>query len=274
MVYSRGSPTIFDIDRVSDDIGILAPLSLIRGADRVFFYSSKGFFMMTPTGQPAPIGKERVDRTFGADVDTGSFQLFVGAPSKASRVYWSYKSLAGQTGLFDKLLPYDWALDRWAPPIGVTGEFLAALAKPGLTLENLDAISGSVDALTFSRDDVSTAAIPHLAAVNAAHRLGFYNGAALEAILETPEQGVEARRMFVRGFRPITDAPAVFGAVRHRANVQTLAATTGETSVDAQGFCPQRIDTRYARAWLRIPAGTSWSFAMGVEPDVTPTGQK
>ena len=30
--------------------------------------------------------------------------------------------------------------------------------------------------------------------------------------------------------------------------------------------------TRYARARLRIPAGTPWSFAMGVEPDVTPTG--
>jgi hypothetical protein len=275
MVYSRGSPTIFDIDRVSDDIGILAPLSLIRGADRVFFYSSKGFFMMTPTGQPVPIGKERVDRSFAADVDTGSFQLFVGAADpKASRVYWSYKSLAGQTGLFDKLLPYDWALDRWAPPIAVSGEFLAALAKPGLTLENLDAISGSVDALTFSLDDVSTAAIPHLAAVNASHRLGFYNGAALEAILETPEQGAEARRIFVRGFRPITDAPAVFGAVRHRASVQAAAATTGETLVDAQGFCPQRIDTRYARARLRIPAGTPWSFAMGVEPDFVLTGER
>jgi hypothetical protein len=27
------------------------------------------------------------------------------ADPKASRVYWSYNSLAGQTGLFDKLLP-------------------------------------------------------------------------------------------------------------------------------------------------------------------------
>jgi hypothetical protein len=121
---------------------------------------------------------------------------------------------------------------------------------------------------------VSTAAIPHLAAVNGAHRLGFHNGGALEAVLETPEQGADARRIFVRGFRPITDAATVFGAVRHRASAQAASATSAESALDAQGFCPQRIDTRYARAKLRIPAGTAWTFAMGVEPDFTLTGER
>jgi hypothetical protein len=275
MIYAPGSPAVFHISRISDDHGILAPLSFVRDGDRMFYVSPEGFYRMTGTGAPEPIGKERVDRTFLADLDTGNLQLCIGAADpRTSRVYFAYKSLAGQTGLFDKILTYDWALDRWGPPIASLGEYLASLAKPGLTLENLNAISGSLDALTFSLDDVSTASIPNLSGVDGAHRLGFYNGAPLEAALETPEQALAGRRVLVRGFRPVTDAATAFGAMRHRATLGAVPTVTVEAVVNGDGLCPQRQDTRYARARLRIPAGTSWSFATGVEPDFIPTGQR
>lgn len=275
MIYAPGSPAVFHISRISDDHGILAPLSFVRDGDRMFFISPEGFYRMTGTGAPEPIGKERVDRTFLADLDTGNLQLCIGAADpRTSRVYFAYKSLAGQTGLFDQILTYDWALDRWGPPIASAGEYLASLAKPGLTLENLDAIAASLDALSFSLDDVSTAAIPNLSGVDAAHRLGFYNGPPLEAALETAERALADRRVLVRGFRPVTDATAMFGAIRHRATLGAAPVLTAETPIDATGRCPQRQDTRYARARLRIPAGTSWSFASGVDPDFVPTGQR
>ncbi len=91
MTYSRGSPTIFDIDRVSDDIGILGPMSLVREAATASCSTRRrDSMMMAPTGQPAAIGKERVDRTFKAALDTGALQLFIGASDpRDPRVYWA-----------------------------------------------------------------------------------------------------------------------------------------------------------------------------------------
>jgi hypothetical protein len=272
MTYAPGSPYVFQIDRIAEDKGIFAPLSLVRAGDRLFFCGNDGFHTIAPGGYPTPIGKERVDRTFFSDIDTGNLQLMIGAADpKASRAYWCYKSLSGSAGLFDRILVYDWMLDRWAP-VAAAGEYLTTLARPGLTLENLDTISGSLDALPFSLDDVSTASLAQLSGVNSAHRLGFFTGANLQAILETPEQGGDGRRIFVRGFRPVTDAGAVYGSVSRRETAQAAATYSGETPVNAQGFCPQRVSTRYARGKIRIPAGTSWTYAAGVEPDVAPEG--
>src|SRR5438874_1437369 len=101
MAYAPGSPVIFQIERIAEDHGILAPSSLVRDGDRVFYLASEGFYTMTATGTPEPIGKERVDRTFLADVDPANLQLLIGASDpRASRVFWSYKSVSGQTGLF------------------------------------------------------------------------------------------------------------------------------------------------------------------------------
>src|SRR5262249_951763 len=158
MIFAPGAPYVFQIKRVAQDKGIFAPLSLVRAGDRLFFYGNDGFYMILPGGYPVPIGKERFDRTFFGDVDAGQLHLVIGASDpRATRVYWTYKSLAGSASLFDKTLVYDYGIER-AALIVQSGEYLATLARPGLTLEGLDAISGSIDALTFSLDDVATSA--------------------------------------------------------------------------------------------------------------------
>jgi hypothetical protein len=141
MTYAPGNPIIFQIDRISEEKGIYAPLSLTRSGDRIFWVGVDGFKMLIPGGYPTPIGKGKVDTTFFADVDTNNLQLCIGASDPTdTRWFLAYKSKAGQAGLFDKLICYDWALNKFTP-IMTTGEYLATLAKPGLTLENLDAIA-------------------------------------------------------------------------------------------------------------------------------------
>src|SRR5262245_46760967 len=264
MIFVPGSPVIFNIERITEDKGLMAPYSLIRAGDKIFFLAPQGFQGMVATGAPAPIGKERFDRTFFADFDSGSIQLIIGAADPAqTRVYWAYKSSSGITGQFDKVLCYDYALDR-ASTIAMRGEYLASLARPGLTLENLDSISPSLDALPFSLDDVSTAALSKLSAVSTAHKLGFFTGANLEATLDTSEQAMDGRRVRVKGFRPITDAASCFGAV----------GDSAEQAVNAKGLCPANVSTRLARGRLRIPAGASWSFASGLEPEFAQEGRR
>src|SRR6185503_17444026 len=122
---------------------------IISAGDRVFFCSPQGFKMLLPGGYPQPIGKEKVDRAFFNDVDASNLQLMIGAHDpNQSRVYWAYKSINGTTGLFDKVLCYDWVLDEWSP-IQISGEYLASLSKPGITLEGVDAAYGSnIDTLS------------------------------------------------------------------------------------------------------------------------------
>ena len=107
------------------------------------------------------------------------------------------------------------------------------------------------------------------------HQLGFFTGANLEATLETSEQSVPGRRGRLKGFRPVTDAAACYGAIGARETLQEQAiAYSAEQAVNGRGLCPANVSTRLARARLRIPAGTSWTFATGVEPEFKPEGKR
>ena len=274
MIYTGGS-IVFQIERVTEDKGLLAPYSIIRAGDRIFFLAAQGFYEVAPGGYPQPIGKERFDRTFFADYDAGAIHLIIGASDpSATRVYWAYKSQSGATGLFDKILVWDYALGRGAV-IVTSGEYIASLAKPGLTLEGLDSISSSIDALTFSLDSVAASALAQLSAVGSAHKLGFFSGSALEATLDTSEQADgNGRRLRVKGFRPVTDAAGCAGSVGGRERLMDAVSYSTEQAVNTRGLCPANVSTRMARARLRIPAGTSWTFAKGVEPTVAPEGRR
>jgi hypothetical protein len=276
MTYVPGSPLIFQIDRISQDLGLLAPYSLISNGNLIFFYSGQGFQKIEVGSAPVAIGKERVDRTFLADYDAASMQLVIGSTEpESTRVYWAYKSTNGLTGVFDKILNYDFALDRWGGTISSTGEYLASLSRPGLTLEGLDSISGSIDALTFSLDDVSNAAVSKISAVNSSHKLCFYTGSNLEASIDTAEQTMDGqRRVRVKGLRPITDAAGCYGSVSSRETLQDTANYSTEQVVNARGLCPANISTRLMRGHIRIPAATIWTYARGIEPDFTQEGKR
>jgi hypothetical protein len=274
MTYAPGSPVIFQIDRIAEDKGLQAPYSLVSAGDRRFFLSQQGFWSLSSGSGFQPIGKERVDRTFFADWDNSAIHLTIGAADPAAaRVYWAYKSKSGTSGLFDKLLCYDYALDRWSP-VTTSGEYLFALARTGLTLENLDSISSSIDALPFSLDDVSTASAPILSKCDSSHKAALASGSNLEATLTSSERGAAPRRIFVRGFAPIMDAPTCYGSVSSRENMQAAATFSTEQAMNAQGIVPARVSTRYARGRIRIPAGTTWTFASGIEPDVVTEGMR
>lgn len=273
MSYVPGSPIIFQIDRISQDKGLYAPYSIIRAGETIFFYAGQGFQKIEPGGIPEQIGRERVDRTFLNDLDKGNLQLFMGASDpRGTRVYWSYKSTSGAVGLFDRVIGYDKALDRFFP-LKVSGECLLGISQTGMTLENLDSISSSIDALTLTLDAYATAVQPEIAAFDSTHTLGFFRGPNLEAILESAEQGTDGQRLDIRGFRPITDSPVVYGSLSYRETVQANPTLLPEMAINSRtGRCDFRRSTRYARFRQRIPAGTTWTFTAGVEPDLVAGG--
>lgn len=134
-------------------------------------------------------------------------------------------------------------------------------------------VGGSLDALTFSLDDVSTATLPAFAAVDTNHKLGFFSGDNLEAELTTSEQALGGRRMNINALWPVTDADIVFASTLTRDRLNGEATAGEESQMDLDGRCPLLDEGRYARARLRIPAGTDWTFATGVDPEVLAAGE-
>ena len=350
MAYVPGSPIIFQIDRISQGVGLYAPYSIVRAGEKIFYYSTQGFQKIEPGGIPEPIGRERVDTTFGNDLDKANLQLFTGASDpRTTRVYWAYKSAAGLTGLYDKILGYDSTLDQFFQ-ISNSGEYLLGLSQSGITLEALDAIApevvnvtgaanngsglvrlavtstagwstgqkkavsgittgtveavgnwtitvvdlthidlqgssfshaytsggivgGSLDSIVLSLDAYATAVQPEIAQFDAMHTLGFFRGMNLEATMESGEQGTDENRISIRGFRPVTDAPTIFGSLTYRDTQQAISIASPETIINARtGRVDLRRDARYARFKTRVPAGTTWTFCAGVVPDVASGG--
>jgi hypothetical protein len=273
MSYVPGSPIIFQIDRITQEKGLYAPYSIIRAGERIFFYAGQGFHKIEPGGVPEQIGREKVDRTLLADLDKSNLQLFMGAADpRSTRVYWAYKSVSGTVGAYDKLLGYDFLLDRFFP-VAMTGEYLLGISQTGLTLENLDSISSSLDALTLSLDAYATAVQPEIAQFSGAHGLGFFRGTNLEATLESAEQGTDATEIFIRGFRPVTDAATLYGSASWRDTQIASASAGSEVLINSRtGRCDMRRATRYSRFKVRIPAATTWTYIAGIEPDVTSEG--
>jgi hypothetical protein len=153
MTYQPGNPVIFSFDRISEDIGIEAPYTLVKSGQRMFFFSNAGFQMSVDGNVPTPIGKERVDNTFLGLWDDDNPQLTFGfSDPRGTRIFFAYKSNAETASVFDSILVYDWVLERWSPITGISGEFVTSLAQVGQTLEGLDDLSS----ISFSGDTTDT----------------------------------------------------------------------------------------------------------------------
>jgi hypothetical protein len=275
MSYIPGSPLIFQIERIAQDQGLFAPYSIIRAGDTIYFHTAHGFHRIAPGGVPEQIGRERVDRYFFDDLDKTELRMFIGAADpRSTRVFWAYKSTSGTTGLYDKMIGYDYTLTRFFTT-SMVGEYLLGMSQPGITLESLDSISGSIDALEATLDSFAVSTQPLIAQFNSDHKMGFFSGPYLEATLETPEQGTDGERIRVKGFRPITDAATVYGSASYRETQQATVTAGTEILINSRtGRCDLNRSTRYSRYKVRIPAGTTWSFVAGVEPDVTTDGSQ
>lgn len=134
-------------------------------------------------------------------------------------------------------------------------------------------IGGSLDALTLSLDDYPTSFEPQLGQFDGVHKLGFFSGPSLEATIDSAEEGAgDGARLSVRGARPITDAPSIFGRYVYRDTQQASPIVGTETGLSRLGRWDQNRDARYVRFRSRIPAGTVWTFFAGIEPDTIAGG--
>ncbi|MGB2167216.1 MAG: hypothetical protein ACPH3M_08295 [Candidatus Puniceispirillales bacterium] len=265
-----GSPVIFQFDRISQSKGCMSAGSVAQSNDLTFFLSDDGFYACDGNSV-IPIGSEKVDRYFFADVKT-DFTDNIRASVDPIRklVIWSYPGSGSSGGVNNKLIMYNWQLQRWT-----TGDdavaFLSRSISTGVTLDALDAVGG-LDSLPASLDDPLWAEGNVVLMGFDGNQMGYYTGPPGTAVVETAEaqisQGQQSKLIEVW---PYVDGGTTTIAVADRA-LPTDTVTFGDNvSLNGHGFAPVNSTNRFHR--MRATITGDWSHAQGLKVVANPAGR-
>lgn len=266
-----GTPLIWQFDEIQPNRGTIAPFSVIRYGDRVYYIDEDGFYVLNArSGAVQDIGKERVNEFFFNDLDTGnSVRIRSSIDPREGIVVWGYPGANSVSGEISRLLVYSWKVDRWSLVNQTLDDLYFALSQ-GFTLEELDQFSTSIDTLAFSLDSrVWAGGLATLGGINTSGELLDYDGTPLNATLETKElQAQEGYRQVVTSVRPYVDYEA--NSVTASTTLQVGVRDTHQQSysygpkisLNAIGEAPTRSNGRYTR--FRVNLTGNWKHAQGV----------
>ena len=268
-----GPPTIMNIDVIERGRGPVTANSLAQLGGIFFYLGEDGFYLFN--GQSSqPIGHGRVDDWFKSDHAPGALDRMSAAVDPITKIVaWLYASKASANGQPDTILLFNWASGRWAYARQSAHLIFSVLGK-GATLEGLDAIYASVDAMTISLDDPTwLGGSLSFAGFTTGNAMGLFTGSNLEAVLE-PSDLYSAQRMLVREALPASDTTAATIAVGARERTGDAYSFKAAASQQASGRVPVRASGRQFRPRVVIPAGTSWTHALGVTLTGEPAGAR
>jgi hypothetical protein len=137
----------------------------------------------------------------------------------------------------------------------------------------------TIDALPFSLDSVVWSGVPQplFAGFNGSHNLGFFNGSNLAATVETSEQELfPGQRAILTSVRPMVDGSATPSvAIGWRNRLQDAVTYGSAVAADGWGYTRQRVNGRYLRGQITIPAAADWSHCLGLDDvQAVPAGRR
>jgi len=274
IVY-QGSPTVFGFYQVENSRGTPAPNSVVNVGDFAAYLAEDGFYLFN--GQDStPIGTQRIDKTFYADVDQSSMHLVIGSADVINKMFWWIYPSSGSS-IPDKAVIYNWAIDRWSSA-EFDAEFIFKDLTQGTTLDGLDSVGTNIDdAGVFGLSLDSRAWVggrPIFSAMDSAHKLSRFSAVPLAATIESQEIGGKSR-IFVSGVQPYVDVDDTDDGtikLKYRDNPGTTITTGSAASVDADGSAHFTQSARYVRAEVTVAAASSWSHAQGVDAEISADG--
>lgn len=270
-----GTPLIFQFNKIADNIGAFAPKSVASYGNMVFFLAQDGFYKLTGGQQLTPIGNAKVDNFFFEDLSSNLDGITSAVDPNNSIVVWSYRG-SGATGTTNnKLLIYNYAVDKWSTGSGQDLQFIASASQEAFTtLESLDVL-GDLDNLPKSLDSYFyKEGIVGLAGFNSANKFGKFIANSLSATVDTTEfEGAKGKRSTLINCRPIVDGTSntsvTITPITRQSQLDTT--TTGSAvSTNDTGTCPLRSTSRYHR--IRVSVTGNFNTMSGVDIEARPEG--
>jgi hypothetical protein len=260
-----GSPVVMQFDTVEQNRGTLYPQSVVAWGRSVFYLADDGFYMFDGTGSQ-PIGAERVDKTFFNDFQQNYKHQVWGAADPINKVvFWVYPGAGSTDGTPNKAILFNWDTNKWS-----TAEFDAQMIframSLGYTLDGLDDVDASLDALTASLDSRQwMGGQLLLACFDTDNKLAYLNGTALDATFETKEFQLSGNNQsLIQRVRPVIDGSATVTVQAGVRDVHSGTTTFGAAAtINAIGDAAMRSMGRYHK--LRVNTSGSFEHAQGVD---------
>lgn len=269
MTRTGDSTQPFQFDEISANVGCASKASVAAVGRTVFFLSDRGFMGLDDGQVLKPIGSEKVDQTFQRRVARDDYErLFSAIDPQNKLVVWCVPGSPGTLWI------YNFELDRWSTGrLAIEGVFAGFTSSE--TLEAVSATYSNLDTMPYSLDDPRfSGGNPRLYAVQNGV-IGTFAGSNLEAAFGLPfGEPTPGRRARVRSLRPIGDMTAATATLDCRARIGDAPNVIAASSLRASGAMPVRAAGRYVKPRLTIPAGTTWSYAQGLELETEAAGER
>jgi hypothetical protein len=258
-----GGP-LWGIVSISEGFGSVGAKSCVAFDGAVFWLATDGFRMFSG-GVIERIGAGLVDQWFLDRVDQTNLSLVQGSIDPFRKnVLWRWKRSSGSSDvIFEDVIGYNWAFKRWFT-LTVQTTYLGYTSSPAITWDSLDA-SVTWDTYTYTWDSrFLQGGQPLFGALNADYKFGYFAGTALAATLEgaVASNGVTGLVNWALPADDSDDGTLQLG-VKDRLNDATTWKT-GAAKV-ASGRTPQRGRGKVVAFRRNIDAGSTWTYAKGVD---------
>lgn len=264
-----GAPVVFQIDEVQNDFGSIIGNSAVKLGDVAYVLTSRGFWAITNSGTGvANIGGGRVNDFVDQDIDLEfAHRISVFADPINNQVAWAYPGIGHTGGRPNRIIIYDVGFDRWGL-IEAEVDLLTQVRGFRLTLDDLDTNGfPDLDAMTISLDSVAfrgTAA--KLAAFDSSLQMGAFEGTTLEAVLGTNEvQFQDGHQVQINAVAPLVDGGQPTLKIGRRDQQSEIVQFTPELSATSTGRFTARVNGRFHRFEMILPAGEAWRSVIGLD---------
>jgi hypothetical protein len=260
-----GTPFIFQFDNISRGKGCIAAGSIAQTQSMSFFLSDDGFYMCDGQ-QVIPIGAEKVDRWFFLNADESAFDSMSAAVDPIRKlIIWNFKTTFAQR----QLIIYNFKTQKWT--YGNAGaDYISDASTSATTLENLDSISSSIDALTVSLDSILYMGGKYFLGGTSGAYVVTYNGAPATGQLITGDLNAGGRSVVTLA-RPQVDNGSATVSVASRTLLSQEPAFGTAVAADSENRVSLRSNGNYHRFKL-TPTGANWTTAVGMDIDLSGQG--
>lgn len=260
-----GTPFIFQFDNISRGKGCIAAGSIAQTQGMSFFLSDDGFYSCDGQNVIA-IGAEKVDRWFFANADESAFDTMSAAVDPVRKlVIWNFKNLFAQR----QLIIYNFKTQKWT--YGDAGtDYISDASTAATSLEGLDSISNSIDALTVSLDSILYMGGKYFLGGTSGAYVVTYNGAPAVGEIVTGDFAPGARSVVTLA-RPQVDNGSANVSVASRVLLNQDLSFSAPVAADSENRVSLRSNGNYHRFKI-TPTGANWKTALALDVDVSGQG--
>jgi hypothetical protein len=260
-----GTPFIFQFDNISRGKGCIAASSIAQTQGVTFFLSDDGFYMCDGQ-QIQGIGSEKVDRWFFANADESAFETMSAAVDPVRKlVIWNFKTIFAQR----QLLIYNFKTQKWTYG-DAGGDYISDASTSATTLEGLDAISSSIDALPVSLDSILYMGGKYFLGGTSGAYVVTYNGASAAGQLITGDLNAGGRSVVTLA-RPQVDNGSATVSVASRTLLSEGVSFGDGVAADYENRVSLRSNGNYHRFKV-VPTGDNWTTAVSLNVDLSGQG--